>query len=154
VPDAAYREFVLRAVGAWVTRPRLAALDAVHAHPHVDTGTLMGTARAGVDAVSHQAVYDVFRALNDSGLVRRIQPDGSVALRGADRRQPPPRLPLLRRHRRRGLRHRCRALPDPSDDGGFVVDEAEVVYWGLCPSCAAGRSPASPDRPRAERGTP
>jgi hypothetical protein len=28
--------------------------------------------------VSHQAVYDVLRALTDAGLVRRIQPSGSV----------------------------------------------------------------------------
>jgi Fe2+ or Zn2+ uptake regulation protein len=112
-------------------RPRLAVLDAVHAHPHVDTEALIGTARAGVGAVSHRAVYDVFRALTDSGLVRRIQPQGSVAryeARVGDNH-----------HHMNDLRS-CGAIADvdgatgvapcltPSDDGGLVTDEAEVVY--------------------------
>ncbi|MGY1712274.1 Fur family transcriptional regulator [Geodermatophilus sp. SYSU D00758] len=156
MPDAADLERLLRAAGLRVTRPRLAVLDAVHAHPHVDTETLIGAARARMGAVSHQAVYDVLRALTDSGLVRRIQPQGSVA----------------RYEARVGDNHHhlvcrsCGAIVDvdcatgaapcltPSDDGGFVIDEAEVVYWGRCPSCAAGPSPAPPDRTAAERGTP
>ena len=156
MPDAADLERALRTAGLRVTRPRLAVLDAVHAHPHVDTETLIGAARARVGAVSHQAVYDVLRALTDSGLVRRIQPEGSVA----------------RYEARVGDNHHhlvcrsCGAIADvdcatgvapcltPSDDGGFVIDEAEVVYWGRCPSCAAGQPPAFPDRPAAQRGTP
>jgi Fur family ferric uptake transcriptional regulator len=155
VPGTAELERALRAAGLRVTRPRLAVLDAVHTHPHVDTETLIGAARARVGAVSHQAVYDVLRALTDTGLVRRIQPPGSVA----------------RYEARTGDNHHhlvcrsCGTIVDvdcatgaapcltPSDDGGFVVDEAEVVYRGLCPSCATGTSPAFPDRPRAERGT-
>ncbi|MGY1682779.1 Fur family transcriptional regulator [Geodermatophilus sp. SYSU D01176] len=139
MPDTADLERALRAAGLRVTRPRLAVLDAVHAHPHVDTETLIGAARARVGAVSHQAVYDVLRALTDSGLVRRIQPEGSVA----------------RYEARVGDNHHhlvcrsCGAIADvdcatgvapcltPSDDGGFVIDEAEVIYWGRCPTCAA-----------------
>jgi Fur family transcriptional regulator, stress-responsive regulator len=155
VPDTADLERELRAAGLRVTRPRLAVLDAVHGLPHVDTETLIGAARARLGAVSHQAVYDVLRALTDTGLVRRIQPSGSVA----------------RYEARTGDNHHhlvcrsCGTIVDvdcaagaapcltPADGGGFVVDEAEVVYWGRCPSCAAGRPPASPDRPREERGT-
>jgi Fe2+ or Zn2+ uptake regulation protein len=37
--------------------------------------------------VSHQAVYDVLRALTDAGLVRRIQPSGSVGGRTLDQLQ-------------------------------------------------------------------
>jgi Fur family ferric uptake transcriptional regulator len=149
VLDATDLERELRAVGLRVTRPRLAVLDAVHAHPHVDTETLIGAARARLGAVSHQAVYDVLRALTDTGLVRRIQPRGSVARYEAR---------VADNHHHLVCRA-CGTIVDvdcatgaapcltPSDDGGFVVDEAEVVYWGLCPPCAAG-APASPDRPR------
>jgi Fur family ferric uptake transcriptional regulator len=154
VPDPADLERALRAAGLRVTRPRLAVLDAVHGNPHVDTDTLITAARARLGAVSHQAVYDVLRVLTDRGLLRRIQPQGSVA----------------RYEARTGDNHHhlvcrsCGAIVDvdcatgaapcltPSDDGGFVVDEAEVVYWGRCPSCADGRSPA-PNRP-ATRGRP
>jgi Fe2+ or Zn2+ uptake regulation protein len=156
VPDAADLERALRDAGLRVTRPRLAVLEAVHALPHVDTETLIGAARTRLHAVSHQAVYDVLRVLTDRGLVRRIQPQGSVA----------------RYEARVGDNHHhlvcrdCGTIADvdcatgaapcltPSADGGFTIDEAEVVYWGRCPSCAAGQSPAPPDHPAAQRGTP
>ena len=155
MPDAADLERALRAAGLRVTRPRLAVLDAVHAHPHVDTEALIGAARARLGTVSHQAVYDVLRVLTDRGLVRRIQPQGSVARYEA-------RVGDDHDH----LVHRsCGAIADvdratgvaprltPSDDGGLVTDEAEV-HGGRCPSGAAGRPPASPDRPAAQRRTP
>jgi Fur family ferric uptake transcriptional regulator len=161
VPDPADLERALRAAGLRVTRPRLAVLDAVHAHPHVDTEALIGAARARAGAVSHQAVYDVLRILTHRGLVRRIQPQGSVA----------------RYEARVGDNHHhlvcrsCGAISDvdcatgqapcltPSSDGGhaagFLVDEAEVIYWGRCRSCATvpAASPA-PDRSAAQEGTP
>jgi Fur family transcriptional regulator, stress-responsive regulator len=139
VPDPVELERDLRAVGLRVTRPRLAVLDAVHAHPHLDTEALIGAARTRLDAISHQAVYDVLRVLTDTGLVRRIQPQGSVA----------------RYEARVGDNHHhlvcreCGAIVDvdctvgaapcltPSDDAGFDVDEAEVVFWGRCPACTA-----------------
>ena len=62
-----------------MTRPRLAVLTAVHAHPHADTASIVGRSREDLGDVSHQAVYDVLRALTAAGLVRRIQPSGSVA---------------------------------------------------------------------------
>jgi Fur family ferric uptake transcriptional regulator len=129
----------LREAALRVTQPRLAVLEAVHAHPHADTDTIIRAARERLAAVSHQAVYDILRALTDAGLVRRIQPAGSVA----------------RYEARAGDNHHhlvcrgCGAVADvdcavghtpcltASDDRGFVVDEAEVVYWGRCPACAA-----------------
>jgi Fur family transcriptional regulator, stress-responsive regulator len=154
VPDAADLERALRAVGLRVTRPRLAVLDAVHAQPHLDTKTLISAARARLGAVSHQAVYDVLRALEDSGLVRRIQPEGSDA----------------RYEARVGDNHHhlvcrdCGAIADvdcttgaapcltPSADAGFVIDEAEVLFWGRCSSCAAGPPPVPSPR-TAQKGT-
>jgi Fur family transcriptional regulator, stress-responsive regulator len=154
VPDTADLERALRAAGLRVTRPRVAVLDAVHAQPHLDTKALISAARARLGAVSHQAVYDVLRALEDSGLVRRIQPEGSDA----------------RYEARVGDNHHhlvcrdCGAIADvdcttgaapcltPSADAGFVIDEAEVLFWGRCPSCAAGPPPTP--APRTEqRGT-
>jgi Fur family ferric uptake transcriptional regulator len=153
-PDAADLERALRAAGLRVTRPRLAVLDAVHAQPHLDTKALIGAARVRLGAVSHQAVYDVLRALEDSGLVRRIQPEGSDA----------------RYEARVGDNHHhlvcrdCGAIADvdcttgaapcltPSADAGFVIDEAEVLFWGRCPSCAADPPPAPSPR-TAQRGT-
>jgi len=140
-------EAQLRAASLRVTRPRLAVLTAVHEHPHADTDAVIGRVRSDLGAVSHQAVYDVLRALTDAGLVRRIQPAGATA----------------RYESRVGDNHHhvvcrsCGAIADvdcavghtpcltASDDHGFVVDEAEVVYWGTCPDCTATRT--SPDHP-------
>lgn len=154
MPDSVELGRELRAAGLRVTRPRLAVLGAVHAHPHLDTDALIAAARERLGAVSHQAVYDVLRALTDTGLVRRIQPRGSVA----------------RYEARVGDNHHhlvcreCGAIVDvdcaigaapclaPSDDAGFVIDEAEVVYWGRCPACATARPADRSAHP--EEGTP
>jgi Fe2+ or Zn2+ uptake regulation protein len=139
VPTTVEYERMLRDAALRVTGPRLAVLDAVHTHPHSDTDSLIGVVRAALPSVSHQAVYDVLRALTTAGLVRRIQPSGSVA----------------RYEARVGDNHHhvvcrscgtiadvdCAVGPAPcltaSDDRGFVIDEAEVTYWGLCRDCAA-----------------
>jgi Fe2+ or Zn2+ uptake regulation protein len=131
-------EAQLRAASLRVTRPRLAVLAALRDHPHVDTDTVISLVRVEHPAVSHQAVYDVLRALTEAGLVRRIQPAGATA----------------RYEARVGDNHHhvvcrtCGAVADvdcavghapcltASDYHGFVVDEAEVVYWGTCPDCA------------------
>jgi Fur family transcriptional regulator, stress-responsive regulator len=129
---------MLRGAALRVTRPRVAVLSAVHGRPHADTDSIIAAVRADLGEVSHQAVYDVLRALTGAGLVRRIQPPGSVA----------------RYEARVGDNHHhvvcrsCGVIADvdcavgdtpcltPSDDHGFVIDEAEVVYWGICPVCS------------------
>jgi Fur family ferric uptake transcriptional regulator len=130
-------EQLLRDAQLRVTRPRLAVLEAVGRRPHLDTESVIAAVREDVGMVSHQAVYDVLRALTDAGLLRRIQPTGSVA----------------RYEARVGDNHHhvvcrgCGAIADvdcatgeapclnASDDHGFAIDEAEVVYWGTCPDC-------------------
>jgi Fur family transcriptional regulator, stress-responsive regulator len=130
---------VLRAADLRVTSSRVAVLSAVHEHPHADTDSLIRVVRERLGAVSHQAVYDVLRALTDARLVRRIQPAGSTA----------------RYEARVGDNHHhlvcrsCGAIVDvecavgetpcltASDEAGFAVDEAEIVYWGRCPACQA-----------------
>lgn len=133
----------LRAVSLRVTRPRVAVLAALRDHPHVDTHTVIAMVRDEIPTVSHQAIYDVLQVLTDSGLVRRIQPAGATA----------------RYETRVGDNHHhivcrsCGAIADidcavghapclaASDDHGFQVDEAEVVYWGTCPDCATEHTP-------------
>jgi Fur family ferric uptake transcriptional regulator len=130
-------ERMLRGADLRVTKPRVAVLTAVHEHPHADTGSIIGLVRGDLGDVSHQAVYDVLRALTDAHLLRRIQPTGSLA-----RYEP-----------QSGDNHHhivcrsCGAIADvacavgaapcltASHDHGFAVDEAEVTYWGICPAC-------------------
>ena len=138
--DHGLRAGPLRGAGLRVTRPRLAVLDAVRQRPHADTGTVLDGVRAQLPSVSHQAVYDCLGALTDSGLVRRIQPAGSVAryeLRVGD-------------NHHHAVCRSCGVVADvdcavgvrpclhASDTHGFVIDEAEVTYWGLCPACSTG----------------
>jgi Fur family transcriptional regulator, stress-responsive regulator len=133
---------MLRGAALRVTRPRVAVLSAVHRRPHADTDSIIGAVRADLGEVSHQAVYDVLRALTTAGLVRRIQPTGSVARyesRVAD-------------NHHHVVCRSCGVIADvdcavgdtpcltASNDKGFVIDEAEVVYWGLCPECSTAAS--------------
>jgi Fur family transcriptional regulator, stress-responsive regulator len=117
----------------------MAVLRAVGDHPHADTDSLIGVIREQLPAVSHQAVYDSLHTLTAAGLLRRIQPTGSVA----------------RYEARVGDNHHhvvcrsCGRIDDvdcavgekpclsPSSANGFAIDEAEVIYWGRCPDCAA-----------------
>jgi Fur family ferric uptake transcriptional regulator len=79
VPPHEQVEQLLRAAGLGVTAPRVAGLRAVDRHPHADTDSILAAVREQLGAVSHQAVYDVLRALTSARLVRRIEPAGSVA---------------------------------------------------------------------------
>ncbi|MEO6879653.1 MAG: Fur family transcriptional regulator [Mycobacteriaceae bacterium] len=139
MPVTGEAERALRGVALRVTRPRVAVLAEVHAHPHATTDALIQLVRQHLPTVSHQAVYDVLRVLTNAGLVRRIEPSGSAA----------------RYEARVGDNHHhlvCRACGTivdvdcavgeapclvPAEDHGFAVDEAEVIYWGRCAACAA-----------------
>jgi Fur family ferric uptake transcriptional regulator len=145
MPDADPIE-VLREAGLRVTGPRVAVLKALHGNPHADTDPLADAARAELGAVSTQAVYDVLRAFTDAGLARRIEPAGSPA----------------RFEVRVGDNHHhvvcrvCGAIADvdcavgerpcltASEAHGFVIDEAEVTYWGLCPDCSTRTTTQTP----------
>jgi Fur family transcriptional regulator, stress-responsive regulator len=145
VPPPPDVEQLLRGASLRVTRPRVAVLAAVQDHPHASTDTIIEAVRRDLGEVSHQAVYDVLRALTAAGLVRRIQPTGSVA----------------RYEARVGDNHHhvvcrsCGAIADvdcavgyipcltAADDSGYEIDEAEVIYWGRCPECVPETSAAS-----------
>jgi len=127
----------LRDQGLQVTAQRLAVMEAVAKQPHASAEDLTEAVRARIGSISRQAVYDTLATFVERGLIRRIQPTGSVA----------------RYEDRVGDNHHhlvCRgcgimfdidcavgATPclTADDDHGFEIDEAEVVYWGRCPSC-------------------
>jgi Fe2+ or Zn2+ uptake regulation protein len=130
---------VLRSHGLSVTAQRLAVLRAVNENPHATADVVDAAVRTQLGAVSRQAVYDTLGVLVDKGVLRRIQPAGSAA----------------RYEDRVGDNHHhviCRACGrtedvdcavgytpclTAADDSGFRIDEAEVIYWGHCPGCAA-----------------
>jgi len=135
-------EHLLRGAALRVTRPRVAVLTAVYENPHAETDSIIGVAREDLPEVSKQAVYDVLRALTSAGLVRRIEPAGSVARyesRVAD-------------NHHHVVCRSCGAISDvdcavgdrpcltASHDHGYSIDEAEVIYWGLCSECSTARS--------------
>lgn len=134
----------LRAAGLRVTRPRLAVLAEVAAHPHADVETIATGARARLGSLSTQAVYNVVHALNDAGLLRRIESAG-----------PPARFELATGdYHDHFVCRTCREIVDVAcspgeaprlqagDDTDYLVDETEVTYWGLCASCQATQEAA------------
>lgn len=151
---------LLRQHGYRVTAQRLAVMRAVASRPHLTAEDAVEIVRSDIGAISRRAVYDAVGALADEGLLRRIQPAGSAA----------------RYEVRVGDNHHhlvcrvCGSLVDvdcavgdapcltASDDAGFEIDEAEVVYWGRCPACLAASAtsaqrPADPEQPRSQRPT-
>ncbi len=132
---------MLREARLTVTSPRIAVLTALTDHPHATAETLAVEARRALGSVSTQAVYNVLDACTDAGVVRRIEPAGSAA----------------RYETRTGDNHHhlvcrsCGTVDDvdcvigmapcltPSEERGFVIDEAEVVFWGFCSKCNSTR---------------
>jgi Fur family ferric uptake transcriptional regulator len=130
---------LLRQHGYRVTAQRLAVMRAVESRPHLTAEDVVEIVRNDIGAISRRAVYDAVSSLADEGVLRRIQPAGSAA----------------RYEVRVGDNHHhlvcrsCGSLVDvdcavgdapcltASDDAGFEIDEAEVVYWGRCPDCLA-----------------
>lgn len=129
---------VLKEHGLQVTAQRIAVLQAVESRPHVTADAVAETAREQIGTISKQSVYDALGALVDAGIVRRIEPAGSAA----------------RYETRVGDNHHhlvcrgCGSVVDvdcavgaapcltAADAAGYTVDEAEVTFWGTCPTCA------------------
>ena len=127
-----------------MTQPRLAVLDAVQANPHISADQVAERVRTALGTVSTQAVYDALNTLTDQRILRRFEPAGSV----------------MRFETNEGDNHHhlvcrgCGSVVDvdcavdtipcavPSDTKGFVVDEAEVTYWGTCADCAVSAAGA------------
>ena len=128
---------LLREHGVQVTAQRIAVLQAVAETPHVTADVIMEAVRDHIGTISRQAVYDSLNMFVDKGLIRRIEPAGSPA-RYEDR---------VGDNHHHLICRTCSRLVDvdfavgetpclvPVEDGDFVIDEAEVVYWGVCPDC-------------------
>jgi Fur family ferric uptake transcriptional regulator len=129
----------LHRVGMYVTAPRLALLRAMDSHPHATADELVQAVRGEIGAVSRQSVYDTLNAFTDLGLLRRIQPMGSPAR--YESRTGDNHHHLLCRSCGRVEDVDCAVGERPcltaADSLGFVIDEAEVIYWGHCPECAS-----------------
>lgn len=133
----------LREAGLRVTAPRITVLRVLAEHPHSTARAVAERARQGLGSVSTQAVYDVLAALAGAGLVRRIEPAGSAAL--YETRTDDDHHHLVCRACGRTVDVDCLSggpiCLTPADDAGFLLDEAEVVFWGLCPDCRPGPHP-------------
>lgn len=129
----------VRAAGLRVTAPRLAVLGVLSRMPHADTDMVIREVRGDLGSVSPQAIYNVLAAYVEAGLVRRIEPAGSAALY---------ELRVGDNHHHVVCRV-CAAVQDvdcvvhrrpcltPSNAHGYILDEAEVTFWGICPACQA-----------------
>jgi Fe2+ or Zn2+ uptake regulation protein len=128
---------LLRQQGFKVTAQRLAVLRAVSGRPHLTAEDVAEVVRADIGAISHRAVYDAVGVLADIGLLRRIQPSGSAARYEA--RVGDNHHHLICRACGRMVDVDCAVGVMPcltaADDAGYEIDEAEVIYWGRCPSC-------------------
>jgi Fur family transcriptional regulator, stress-responsive regulator len=130
---------LLRERGLRVTAQRLAVLRAVSATPHATADEATETVSGEIGSVSIQAVYDTLGALTDSGLLRRIEPDGSPARYQTPGWGQPHHL----------VYRVCQRMVDPDcavgdapcltavEDFGYEIESAEVIYWGRCPECLA-----------------
>jgi len=130
---------ILRKHAIPITAQRLAVLRAVSNRPHATADALAKDVRAEIGAISRQAVYNALGMLAEKGLIRRIQPAGSAALyedRVGDNHHH-----LICRTCGTTADVDCAVGKAPclstSDNAGFRIDEAEVIYWGTCPECQA-----------------
>ncbi|MDF1741640.1 MAG: Fur family transcriptional regulator [Verrucomicrobiales bacterium] len=131
--------FLLREKGVPVTAQRIAVLNAVSELPHSTADAIAGRVRDTIGAISKQAVYDALGMLTSKGLVRRIQPAGSPAL--FENRVGDNHHHVICRSCGKTADVDCAVGKRPcltaADNSGFVIDEAEVIYWGRCPDCIA-----------------
>lgn len=132
---------LLRRNGIAVTAQRLAVLKAVAGRPHGTVDAIAEDVRASIGTISQQAVYDALGMLVKKGLIRRIQPAGSPTLyedRTGDNHHH-----LICRSCGKTADIDCAtgAAPclSPAETSGFRIDEAEVIYWGMCPDCLAAK---------------
>ncbi len=131
----------LRLAGLRVTAPRRSVLQWLAEHPHSTAEQVRSGVTQQLGTVSTQAVYDVLAACTRAGLVRRIEPAGHPAR--FERRIGDNHHHLVCRSCGRTEDVDCvggaRPCLTPGEDRGFAVDEAEVVFWGLCPACTSGQ---------------
>lgn len=135
---------LLREKDIRITASRVAVLATVEASPHIDADSVARVVRGRLGAVSTQAIYDALALFTRIGLVRRIKPSGSSALYET----------RVNDNHHHVMCRDCSTIADvdcptetppclnPSSTNGFLIDEAEVIFWGLCPTCQQAQSTA------------
>lgn len=128
---------LLRSHGVQVTAQRIAVLRAIRAQPHCTADVVGEAVRSEIGSISKQGVYDALGTLAENGLIRRIQPAGSPARyegRVGDNHHH-----LICRTCGKTVDVDCAVGSAPclqaADASGYQIDEAEVIYWGICPDC-------------------
>jgi Fur family ferric uptake transcriptional regulator len=144
---------LLRESGLQVTAQRLAVLRAVAGQPHCTADDIAAGVRAEIGVISRQAVYDALSILAEKGLIRRIQPAGSPARyedRVGDNHHH-----VICRTCGKTVDVDCAVGHAPcltaADNSGYKIDEAEVIYWGTCPTCLAAKKRSAGKRPSTKR---
>src|ERR1035437_96439 len=117
-PEQQLREVALR-----VTRPRVAVLTEVNAHPDADL--IRRIEPAGSPARFEARVGDNHHHV----VCRRCGDVADIDCATGS----------------------ARCL-EASDTNGFAIDEAEVTYWGLCPACQQNTRNVHPEHPRKDEG--
>ncbi len=120
-----------------VTAQRLAVMKVISAEPHCNADHILKEVSEDIGSISKQAVYDIINSLTEKNIIRRIQPSGFPAL--YEDRTNDNHHHLICRSCLKTLDVDCAVGKKPcltaSNDHGFIIDEAEVTYWGLCPDC-------------------
>ncbi|MFF2496410.1 Fur family transcriptional regulator [Agromyces sp. NPDC058064] len=134
----------IRAAGLKVTAQRLAVLEALSGHGHLDAETVFERVRVELPTTSLQAVYGVLAALSGAGLLRRIEPAGSPALYESRTGDNHHHLVCTKCHTVADVDCVVGQPPclEPSDPGGFAIHTAEVTFWGLCADCRSAEPAA------------
>jgi Fur family ferric uptake transcriptional regulator len=129
----------LKAVGLRVTAPRLAVLEALAASGHSTADRVADQVRNKLGTVSTQTIYGALATLTERGLARQIEPAGHNRLFEARTADNHHHLICRGCHRIEDVDCAVGLAPclEAKNDQGFVIDEAEVIYWGLCPACQA-----------------
>ena len=119
-----------------LTSVRLAVLEALQVMPHSDANTIFAIVQKKIPAATIQAVYNNLNALTDAGILQEIKPKGKVSL--YETRVGDNHHHIVCRGCGKVEDTDCMgAAPclSPAHNHGYAIDEAEVIFWGLCPNC-------------------
>ena len=127
---------ILKEKNLSLTAVRLSLLDAIEKNPHCDANLIISKVRDSISTATIQAVYNNLNALTDAGLIREIKPKGQSSLYET----------RINDNHHHIICRNCGAIEDtnclgcapclsPSHHHGFAIDEAEIVFWGICPHC-------------------
>lgn len=127
---------MLKEKGLSLTAVRLAVLDSLHDHPHAEAARIFEAVRGKIPTATLQAVYNNLNTLAEAGIIREIKPKGRVSL--YETRVGDNHHHIVCRSCGHVMDTDCRGCApclEPSASHGYAIDEAEVIFWGICPPC-------------------